>query len=67
METLETASMELLQSAPLNSWIALSADQKRIVAVGDDPQDVLDKAAALGEEGIVLAKTPPTWAAVFAL
>ena len=61
METLASPSIELLQSAPLNSWIALSADQQRIVAVGSDPQEVSDIAEKLGEKDFVLAKTPPRW------
>ncbi len=64
MQTLPIPAEGLLESAPLNSWVALSADQTRIVAVGDDPQTVFDRATELGEEHFVLAKTPPTWGAL---
>jgi hypothetical protein len=56
--------LELLRSAPLNAWIALSEDESRIVAVGDDFAEVSEKADAAGEPEALILKTPPVWAAL---
>jgi hypothetical protein len=34
--------LNLSRSAPLNSWVALSQDQSRIVAAGADLNEVID-------------------------
>jgi len=52
--------LELLRSAPLN---ALSEDESRIVAVGDDYGEVSEKADAAGEPDAIILKTPPVWSA----
>jgi hypothetical protein len=54
--------LEILRSAPLNKWIALSEDESRIVAVGDDFQEVSDKSDAAGETDPIILKTPVSWA-----
>jgi hypothetical protein len=54
--------LEILQSAPLNSWIALSEDESRIVATGSDYDEVVRRADETGEEDVVILKTPPFWA-----
>ncbi|MEO7029409.1 MAG: hypothetical protein ABI147_08385 [Acidobacteriaceae bacterium] len=54
-------SLELLQTAPLNHWVAVSADRVRIVASGDHLPSVVAEAKALGEEHPILAKNPPMW------
>jgi Family of unknown function (DUF5678) len=56
--------LELLRSAPLNAWIALSEDESRIVAVGNDFAEVSEKADAAGEPEAIIIKTPPIWAAL---
>jgi hypothetical protein len=53
--------LEILRSAPLDKWIALSEDESRLVAVGDDYSDVSDKADAAGEKDAVILKTPANW------
>jgi hypothetical protein len=56
---------ELLRSAPLDSWVALSEDESRIVAVGDSYTEVVQKSDHAGEVDPVILKTPPMWAPVF--
>ena len=53
--------LEILKSAPLNKWIALSEDESRLVAVGDDYSEVSDKADAAGETEAVILRTPTEW------
>ena len=55
--------LELLRSAPLDKWIALSADESKIVGVGDDYAEAVAKADAAGETDPLILKTPPEWAA----
>jgi hypothetical protein len=54
--------LELLRSAPLDAWVALSGDESRIVAVGSDYGEVSALADAAGEEDAIILKTPPVWA-----
>jgi len=54
--------LKTLQGAPLDSWIALSEDESRIVAVGRDYAEVSSKADASGEDDVLILKTPPSWA-----
>jgi hypothetical protein len=53
--------LELLLSAPMNSWIALSKDESRIVAVGKTFMEADASAKQAGEEGYFLTRTPDTW------
>jgi hypothetical protein len=53
--------LEVLRSAPLNTWIALSADESRIVATGSTFLEADDAAKKTGEEGYFLTKTPNSW------
>jgi hypothetical protein len=55
--------MHLLEAAPPNSWVAVSADRKRIVASADSLSAVLQMAEALGESDVTVAKIPPFWGA----
>jgi hypothetical protein len=58
----EAASrLKALQSAPLDSWIALSEDESRVVATGRDYKEVSDKADAAGETDVLILKTPASW------
>jgi hypothetical protein len=52
---------QALRSAPLNSWVALSEDETRIVAVGTSYEDVVKKSENLGVSDPVLVKTPESW------
>jgi hypothetical protein len=53
--------LELLRSAPMNTWIAISADEKRIVATGSTFMEADESAKKTGEEGYFLTKTPNSW------
>jgi hypothetical protein len=59
-----TVRLAILRSAPLDKWIALSSDESRIVAVGDNFQEAADKSGAQGEPDPVILKTPASWAVV---
>ena len=52
---------EALKSAPLDSWVALSEDETRIVAVGKSYSEVVDKSERAGVSDPVLVKTPKSW------
>jgi hypothetical protein len=53
--------LDLLRKAPLDSWIALSGDETRIVAVGATYEEVVRKSDLAGESDPVLLKTPKGW------
>jgi hypothetical protein len=52
---------EALKSAPLDSWIALSEDETRIVAVGSSYDEAVKKSENAGVFDPVLVKTPKAW------
>jgi len=51
----------LLLSAPLDRWIALSEDERRIVAVAATFAEVVREAARLGVSDPIVIKTPDDW------
>jgi hypothetical protein len=55
------ARFEALKTAPLDSWVALSEDESKIVAVGPSYEDVVKKSESLGVSEPVLFKTPKQW------
>jgi hypothetical protein len=55
------ARAELLSKAPSDSWIALSQDETRIVAVGHTYEEAVRKSDDAGESDPVLLKTPKAW------
>jgi hypothetical protein len=55
------ARVAALRSAPLDSWIALSDDETRVVAHGATYQDVVKELDRIGDETAVILKTPPSW------
>ena len=59
------ARLDLIRSAPLNSWVALSGDETRIVAVGASYMNVVEQSDAAGEDDPVILKTPSIWGPVF--
>ncbi len=54
--------LNLLRTAPLDAWVALSQDESRIVATGSDYDEVAQRADEAGETDPVILKTPPAWA-----
>jgi hypothetical protein len=59
----ESQRLNTLRSAPLNSWIALSEDESRIVATGTSYQEASDRSDAAGEANPIIIKTPDKWLA----
>ena len=62
--TLDAATqsrLSALRGAPINRWVALSADETRIVADGDTFQDVADAAERAGETDPVILRVPDDW------
>jgi hypothetical protein len=53
--------LKALQSAPMDTWIALSEDESRVVATGHDYNDVAEKADATGETDVLILRTPSSW------
>jgi hypothetical protein len=56
--------LELLRSAPLNKWIALSPDESEIVAIGDTFGEVSDQSDLAGVSDPLILKTPEQWAPI---
>ena len=57
----QQARLEILRKAPLDSWIALSADETRLVGVGKTLEEALREAEKNGENDPLILKTPPEW------
>jgi hypothetical protein len=54
--------LELLRSAPLNKWIALSEDESNIIAIGETYGEVSERSDLAGVSDPVILKTPEEWA-----
>ena len=52
---------EALCAAPLDSWIALSEDESKIVAVGASYDEAVRKSESAGVFDPVLVKIPRAW------
>jgi hypothetical protein len=52
---------EALKSAPLDSWVALSEDETRIVAVGTSYDEAVKNSESAGVSDPVLVKIPKLW------
>lgn len=57
-----TSRLEILRSAPLDSWVALSEDESKIVAVGATYSEVAEKSEKAGISNPLIIKTPARWA-----
>jgi hypothetical protein len=57
----EDVRLELLRTAPLDSWIALSEDETKIVAVGSSYEEVVRNSENAGVSDPLLIKTPKVW------
>ena len=62
MSAQEIARLEALRAAPLNSWVALSEDETKIVAVGATYSEVVQQSELAGIADPVVLKTPAQWA-----
>jgi hypothetical protein len=56
------ARFEVLQSAPMDKWIALSGDESKVVAVGSTYSEAVANSERAGESDPVIIKTPKVWA-----
>ncbi len=56
------ARLEALLSAPLDSWVALSEDETRIVAVGATYAEADKNSERAGVSDPIIVKTPSSWA-----
>jgi hypothetical protein len=54
--------LELLRSAPLDAWVALSEDESEIVAVARTYSEVVALTHKHGVNDPVILKTPSEWA-----
>lgn len=61
MSPQDTKRLELLRSAPLNSWIALSEDEATIVATGATYSEVVERSERAGVSDPLILKTPEQW------
>ena len=64
MQQLDAAAesrLAALTSAPLNRWIALSADETRIVADADTFEEVATAAERNGEPDPIILRVPENW------
>jgi hypothetical protein len=57
----EDRRLELLRSAPLNSWIAISEDETKIIAVAETYGEVAAKCEDAGVGDPTIIKTPAQW------
>jgi hypothetical protein len=53
--------LKTLRSAPLDSWIAISEDESRIIAVGKTYTEASELSDAAGEGDSIILKTPTQW------
>jgi len=58
---IEDRRLELLRTAPLDSWIALSEDETAIVASASTYEEVVRKSENAGVSDPLLIKTPKAW------
>jgi hypothetical protein len=61
MPTVTDPRLEALRSAPLNSWIALSEDETKVVAVGATYEEVVRNSERAGVSEPIILKTPERW------
>ena len=65
LEVMKSTTMpprvKALREAPLDSWVVLSQDESRVVAVGQDFERVAQQAQATGISEPVLIRTPKDW------
>jgi hypothetical protein len=61
MSPQDKVRLEMLRSAPLDRWIAISEDETRVIAVGNTYTEVSDLSDAAGEPDAIILKTPSAW------
>jgi hypothetical protein len=61
LDAASESRLAALASAPLNRWIALSADETRVVADADTFEKVAAADERNGETDPVIIRTPENW------
>jgi hypothetical protein len=61
LDSASQARLYALANAPLDRWIALSADETRVVAEGESFSDVADKLDRLGDTDALILRVPDDW------
>ena len=62
LDAASTSRLSALANAPLDKWIALSADETRVVAEGATFQEVVVAAERSGESDPLIVHVPEDWA-----
>ena len=62
MSPQDAARLEALRLAPLDSWVALSEDETRVVAVGSTYSEAAENSERAGVKDPLIIKTPVRWA-----
>lgn len=62
MSPQSAARLKALESAPLDSWVALSEDETHIVAVGKTYSEAAENSERVGFDDPVIVKIPKEWA-----
>jgi aspartyl protease len=60
----EAARLKLLRTAPLNSWVALSCDESKILATAATYSEVIELCEQAGEKDPLIIKTPEQWSSL---
>jgi hypothetical protein len=60
--TIIDSRFEVLQSAPLDKWIALSEDESEIVGIRSSYDEAVANSEKAGAKDPVIIKTPKAWA-----
>jgi hypothetical protein len=63
LDAASEARLAALATAPLNRWIAMSAEETRIVADADTFEEVSKAAERNGEDDPVIIRIPENWTA----
>jgi hypothetical protein len=53
--------LAVLRTAPLDRWIALSADESRLIAAADTFEEIVIAVEKSGEADPVILRVPPDW------
>lgn len=62
MSPKNSARLNALRTAPLDKWIALSADESQVIASADSYAEAVRLSEEAGENDPLILKTPPQWA-----
>jgi len=64
MPAMQHARVEALRSAPPDSWVALSDDESRVVAIGKTYEEAVAASEKAGVADPVVVKTPAVWSSL---